>query len=402
MKRVLFLLFSFILLAVVSCDTESEKVYPPEKVVNRVTDFYMFDDGKTFIYLNSNMNRRYDFGELVLMQIDDDGDIVFQDSLLVPSITGKMAVTSDEKFIFVTTRDKNGVVKAEIVGKSGSYKLQYQDGTKGDYPEILKTKKEPYAQVLSSDNSKLLVSHILNGELSVVDVEEWKVIKTAKLKYGVTELIYDENTNYYLASHKTSGKISLIEAKETLDDFVVSVKELTIELPTDGYDVRSIKQSKTAEGSVFYAAYQNTFNENSYNYTYDEDTAPQVVTLKLENNSLEVLDTLAVGGNLGELTVFPYSSGDEDGERKGDLIFLSLPSEEKLEIINSTEGAVRVREIVSYRDDEKECKPYQLYSKSTGDTTGYLFVSCFQNDMFYLYKIDLTAEQILQQIGVLR
>lgn len=440
MNREIFMLkfFRFLLLTVLtavfisSCDSNTEYVYPPEDVVNRVTDFYVFEDGKSFVYLNSNMNRKYDFGELVLMEIED-GELLFRDSLLVPSISGKMAVSSDEKNIFITTRDKNGVVKAKVSGKSGSYRLQYEDGTKGDYPEILTTKKEPYALALSEDESKLMVTHILNGELSVVDVKDWKVIKTAKLKYGVTDILYDKNSGYFLASHKSSGNISLIEAKETVDeDFLVAVKELPIDLPTNGFDVRSLKQS--GDGTVFYAAFQNAYDEDSYDYSYDEDTAPQIVTFKITDNALEVVRTLAVSGNLGEMAVLPYSSesaenqetpdkeqaeeetsgekttddsgaveesgGNKTSSRTGDLIFVSLPSEEKVLIVDSARNSIR--DEISYIDDKNECKPYQLYAKSTGNTTGYLFVSCFQNDMVYIYGIDLMSEEIIKKIGVLK
>ena len=308
-----FLLLTAFAAAFMSCDSDTKLIYPPDGVVNRITDFYFFNDGKSFLYLSSNMNRRYDFGELVLMEIDDEGDLVFKNSLLVPSIAGKMAVSSDEKNVFVTTRDKHGVVRAKIAGKSGSYRLQYDEGTKGDYPDILKTKKEPYALALNEDESKLMVTHVLNGELSVVDLEEWKVIKTSKLKFGVTEILYDKNSGYFLASHRSSGNISLIEARDTLEDFIVSVLELPIDLPTKGFDVRSIKQS--GDGELFYAVFQNTYNEDTYEYAYDEDTAPQIVTFKIEDKSLKIVKTLAVSGNLGEMAVLPYSSETaESGE----------------------------------------------------------------------------------------
>ena len=60
-----------------------------------------------------------------------------------------------------------------------------------------------------------------------------------------------------------------------------------------------------------------------------------------------------------------------------------------------------IRDEISYRDDKKDCKPYQLYAKNLGNTNGYLFVSCFQNDRVYIYEIDLMAEQIIKKIGVL-
>ncbi len=412
-----------------SCDSESKYIYPPDGVVNRITDFYFFNDGKSFMYLSSNMNRRYDFGELVLMEIDDEGDLVYKNSLLVPSIAGKMTVSAEEKDVFVTTRDKHGVVRAKIAGKSGSYRLQYEEGTKGDYPDILKTKKEPYALILSDDESKLLVTHLLNGELSVIDNEEWKVIKTSKLKYGVTEIIYDRNSGYYLASHRSSGNISLIEAKDNLEEFSVSVKQLPIDLPTKGFDVRSIKQS--GDGKVFYAVFQNIYNEDTYEYAYDEDTAPQIVTFKIEDKELKIVKTLTVAGNLGEMAVLPYSSEreekkteetsdddtaeietraaddsdaaeeteEETSQRIGDMIFVSVPKEEKVIVIDSARNSIR--DEISYKDDKKDCYPYQLYAKSTGNATGYLFVSCFQNDRAYLYSIDLMSEEVIKKIGVL-
>ena len=454
-----FLIFVFFIVLSVSCSSDPKLIYPPDDAVNRVTDFYLFDDGKTFLYLNSNMNRKYDFGEIVLMEIDGDGDPVFKDSLLVPSISGKMKVSSDEKSIFVTTRDKHGVVRAKITGKTGSYKLQYENGTKGDYPDILKTKKEPYALTLNEDESKLMVTHIMNGELSIVDVKTWKVIKTFKLKYGVTEILYDNISGYFLASHKSSGNISLIEARDTLEEFTVSARELPIDLPTQGYDVRSLKQS--GDGSVFYAAFQNSYQESSYDYNYDEDTAPQILTLKLEDKELKIVKTLAVSGSIGELAVLPYSSEVEsksnsggktaddsdaaeeneaetddtdaaeendgetddsdaaeenDGEtddsdaagensgnktvqRVGDMIFVSIPNDEKVLFIDSARNSIR--DEISYKDDKKECKPYQLYAKSLSNTTGYLFVSCFQNDRVYIYSIDLMSEEIIRKIGVL-
>ena len=447
MSRFFRFLFPLVFAAVfMACDSDTNYIYPPDGVVNRITDFYFFNDGKSFIYLSSNMNRKYDFGELVLMEIDDEGDLVFKNSLLVPSIAGKMTVSSDEQEVFITTRDKHGVVRAKIAGKSGSYRLQYDEGTKGDYPDILKTKKEPYALALNEDESKLMVTHILNGELSVIDIEEWKVIKTAKLKYGVTEILYDKNSGYFLASHKSSGNISLIEAKETLEDFVIAVRELPIDLPTKGFDVRSIKQS--GDGELFYAVFQNTYNEDTYDYSYDEDTAPQIVTFKIEDKELKIVKTLTVSGNLGEMAVLPYSSevaendeetaDDADGteesddsdevaisfkgesadeeetsddgdtsetdenktsQRIGDLIFVSAPKDEKVFIIDSARNSIR--DEIYYRDDKKDCKPYQLYAKSTGNTTGYLFVSCFQNDRAYLYSIDLMSKEVIKKIGVL-
>ena len=37
-----------------SCDSDTKYIYPPVGVVNRVTDFYFFNDGKSFLYIHYN------------------------------------------------------------------------------------------------------------------------------------------------------------------------------------------------------------------------------------------------------------------------------------------------------------------------------------------------------------
>ena len=91
--------------------------------------------------------------------------------------------------------------------------------------------------------------------------------------------------------------------------------------------------------------------------------------------------------------------GGKGAGRVGDLIFVSVSNDEKVLVIDSARNSIR--EEISYKDDKKDCKPYQLYTKSTGNTTGYLFVSCFQNDRVYIYGIDLMSEEIIKKIGVL-
>ena len=112
MKTVLKYFIGLSIMIILSgCSDETKLIYPPDDVVNRVTDFHFFKDGHTFIYLSSNMNRKYDFGRVVIMEIDEEGDMVYVDSLVVPSLAGKMVVNPEENMIYVTSRDLHGIVQ---------------------------------------------------------------------------------------------------------------------------------------------------------------------------------------------------------------------------------------------------------------------------------------------------
>lgn len=373
------------------CDNETKLVYPPEDAVNRVTDFYFFKDGKTFMYLNSNMNRRYDFGALAIMEIDEDGELVFADSIIVPSLAGKMVVNSKESMVYVTSRDRHGIVRVKISGKSGAYRLSYIDDTDGDIPEVLKTQKEPYALILNKDEDKLFVTHLLNGEFSIVDLEKWELVETHKLKYGVTDIAYDATSGYYLTSHRSSGNITLIEPSESLSGFNVGITETEIDIPTDGYDLRSLKAS--SDGVSFYASFQNYTDDN------DKDSAPQLLKFKLagkKSTETELLENIALKGSLGEISVLPYVTGSDENEYEGELIFITSPGQKTLYIVDS--GRDEILDQIKF----DKCEPYQTTASSTGNTTGLLLVSCFAQDTVYLYSIDVENNDLYEEVGGLK
>ncbi|MBO4440918.1 hypothetical protein J5834_02275 [bacterium] len=394
----------FVLLAVLmlfSCNTDTKLVYPSEDVINRVTDFYLLSDNETFLILSSDMNRRYDFGRLVMMKIAENEEggksIKFVDSVLVPAIAGKMAVNESETTVYVTTRDDHGLVRVSIKGEPGEYRLAYDDDTDGNIPKILETKKEPYAVIWREEDSILLVTHLLNGELSIVDGKKWEVIQDTKLKYGVTDILFDDASGYYMTSHRSSGNITLIDLHRGLEnEYVVSTKEISLGLPTKGFDIRSLKKSR--DENVFYAAFQNIPDEDN---DYEEDTAPQLVTFSLENKKTNIINTFPLNGDLGEISVFPYTTGSEEEDTlfEGELIFIANPSENRVRVYDPARNQV-LREISYGKDDE--CEPYQLYSKALGETSGYLFVSCFSHDLVYVYEVDLSNESLLTEIGALK
>lgn len=384
-----FLLFFFFLTA---CESKADLIVPPEDSVNRVTDFYVFKDGKSFMYLNSNLNRKYDFGRLVIMEIDSEGDLVYIDSEIVPSLTGKMAVNQDESMVYVTTRDFHGIVRLKISGKSGKYRLSYIDKTDGSVPDVLDTMKEPYAMIFSEDQSKLFVTHLLNGEFSVVDLENWELMVTKKTKSGVTDIAFDPSSGYYLTSHKSTGSITAIEADETLSGLNIGITEVALDVPTEGIDIRSLKAS--SDGESVYAAFRNNTEDS------DIDSAPQLLKFKLTGSKKtdgEIIETIPLKGSLGELTVFPYVTGSGENEYHGELIFVAASSESEIFVIDSSKNEI----IDEIKIDD--CEPYQVYSRAYDSLTGMLLISCFAQDKIVAYSIDLGSdkESFYKELGVI-
>jgi hypothetical protein len=374
------------------CEQETKKAVPPDFVVNRVTDMYAMKDGKHFIFLSSNMNREYDYGRILLVEIKQDGSNEFKDSLLIPSIAGKMTVNSDESKVYVTSRDRQGITRYKIVQKDSSYRFDYEDSTDGYTSDILKTEKEPNAVVISPEDDKLFVSHIISGGLTIIDLNDWEKIKTYSLRKGVTSLIYDEKSGYYLASHRESGVISVIESLQTVSKLIVDIAEISFDMPNDGYDIRSLVKSSDSES--IYAAFRN-YSKNS-----SADTAPQLVSFAVKKEGgidSEIFYTVPLRGSLGEMAVMPYSNGEGDDEVNGDLIFIASPGEKAVFIVDSIQ-----KKVIDEISFDKKCEPYQLhYFQSDENNKGLLFVSCFINDRIMIYDIDLSSSDFFQLKGVI-
>jgi len=388
-KKLILILLT--LLFFISCDDNVKRIIPPDGTVNRVTDFYMLEDNSTFLFLTSNMNRRYDYGMLVLMEIDEDGDPVYVDSVTVPSLAGKMAIDEETGLVYVTSRDLHGIVRVKISGKEGNYRLSFIDDTDGQHPSVLKTEKEPYALSFSLDKSKLFVTHLLNGEMTAVDLTNWEKMDSFKLKYGVTDFKHDPNSDYFIASHRSSGFITLIDPVQTLSEFHVGISEIEMDLPTDSYDIRSL--GIAADGLSLYASFRNlTVDE-------EEDSAPQLLQFRIKDDDslvTEVIKSTPLKGSLGELAVLPYTTGADENEYLGELIFIASPEEKKLSIVDSSHDGI-IKEI-SY---DNNCEPYQVYAKKTGDTTGIVFVSCYVQDRIVLYDVDVAAKEFITEKGVI-
>ncbi len=393
-KRYFLMVFTIFLFSVSACETESKKAIPPEFVVNRVTDMYSMKDGKHFIYLSSNMNRAYDYGRVAIVEIKEDGMVSFKDSVLVPSIAGKMSVCENEETVYVTSRDLQAVTRYKIMKRDGGYKFDHLDSTDGYIPDHIKTETEPNAVIITPDGKKLFVTHIISGSLSVIDLDNWEKLSTHDLRKGVTSIVLDNLSGYYIASHRESGLISVIDTFETVNNFYLDVLEVDLGFPTQGYDMRSIKQS--SDGVSLYGAFRN------YAKSTTADTAPQLVNFQIltENRvEVEILFSVALRGLLGEIAVMPYSTGEEDNLVEGELIFVASPGEKTVFIVDSIQRKV-IDEIEVEKDGK--CDPYQLHYKKKGENHGILFVSCFIHDKILFYDIDTSSSSLYSLKGVIK
>ena len=252
MRRYFIIIAVALILANAGCEQDVKKAIPPDFIVNRVTDMYSMNDGRHFLFLSSNMNRKYDYGRLVMVEINDDWETTFVDSVLIPSIAGKMSVDSNENTVYVTSRDRSGVTRYRINKKDESYKFDQIDSTDGYVPSVLKTEKEPNAVIISPDGKRLFVTHIISGGLTIIDLKKWEKTETYNLRKGVTSIVFDEFSGYHIASHRESGLLSVIHSIETVSRLIVDVAEVNLDLPTDGYDIRSIKNA--SDGCLLYTS----------------------------------------------------------------------------------------------------------------------------------------------------
>jgi len=164
-----------------------------------------------------------------------------------------------------------------------------------------------------------------------------------------------------------------------------------MDLPTESYDIRSL--GIAADGMSIYASFRNlTVDE-------EEDSAPQLLQFKIKDDGslvTELVKSTPLKGSLGELAVLPYTTGADENEYTGELVFIASPEEKKLSIVDSSHDGL-IKEI-SY---DKNCEPYQVYAKKTGDTTGIVFVSCYVQDKIVLYDIDVAAKEFITEKGVI-
>ncbi|MCK5808590.1 hypothetical protein KAH37_06370 [bacterium] len=382
MIKTLVSLLTFLMLF--SCSYTVKDNVPPEDIVERVTDMHLLLDGNHLLILNSNFDRSYDYGRLSVVRLatkDKESEVV--SSILVESLSGKIAVTKDEKFVFVTTRAFGTLHKIKISYKDGVPLLSYAIDDSLD-ASSLTLSLEPYAMVFSEDEKLLYVTHLMNGELIVVDVATFKVLHTFKLLHGVSDIMHDPVTHANVVTYRDWAELSAVLPSGSVSAPGIDIFRLIPDMPDRGVDMRDLAAS-TINDSVFYATYRNTDAKG--------EEWPLVVRFSLLSDGVRIhgqTDWLSpVTGRLGEIEqVSDMKSGDE-------WLLVAAVNEEVVYVLEGLSGNLL------WRLEADDCHPYQLHSSQNGGVWR-LFVSCFSDNKILVYDVDSQSDTLFHQIEVIK
>ncbi len=385
----LFLLCALLLLIAAGCAESIDREVPPENAVFSVTDMLLTADGNYLLLLSSNFERAYDHGRVSVVDLAQ-GKVI--SSVLVDSLGGRLALTGDEKTLYVTTRESQALHRLDIMRDplQDIPWLVYHDNLK--LAEVTQTvRREPYAMALGESDRLLLVTHILNGEVAVFqrDSDGDTLAATFKMENGITDIIADEPHRIYLTTHKAADFLGVLRItadipKTDETEGVVSAVTgtLALPLPAPGVDLRDIVPS-VEWPSTYYLSYRDR-DDSGYEY-------PSLLKIEIVENAgiltAERRWGTAVEGDLGEAAV--VSCGSEPGM---ELVFVASPSEHTVTAYESFGGG----QIARIKIDD--CSPYQLHSRAD-DAQRRLFIDCFKEDRILVMQADCTKKDDLFTVG---
>ncbi len=381
----LFFLSVFFILLFFSCDYSVDKHYPPENVVARVTDTHLLSDGNYLLILNSDYNRAYDFGRLSVVKLGQSGKPTETvSSLLIEALGGKMVVSSDEKEVFVSTREFGAVHKILISrDKNNVPHLSYavNDSLRDSSVDV---SAEPYAMTFTANGEGLLVTHLMNGELTLIDPEKMEVLNTFKLHHGISGIAYDKYSDVYLVTYRDFSELHAVRLSGTITTPDLDIFRLIPDLPYRGTDFRDIIPSEQFPGS-FYVSYRN---KDGYGEAW-----PLVFRLTVENDSVRVSGSVdwmtPVAGSLAEMAKVV------DTDNSNEWLFVAATKDRLIYVLDGTSGDVL------WRMDLDDCEPYQLHS-SDADGRWKLFVSCFTDDKIMVYDVDPSSDATFSLLEVIK
>ena len=379
-------LFLF-LFALSGCADSIDREIPPKGAIFSVTDMRLTADGTHLVVLSSNFKRAYDHGRVSLIDLEA-GKVT--DSLLVDSLGGRMALADDEKTLYVTTRESHSLHRISILHDAlGGLSFMYAggDGTGGTLAEsTVALAKEPYAMTLGENDRLLLVTHMLNGEVTAFQRTEGSPdtqIGTFKMEKGISDIVADEQFGLFLTAHKSIAQLGVFRVtaettgtQETPGTLSAAVSYLDLPLPMPGIDIRDIVPSAVLP-SVYYLSYRNRDDEG---YEY-----PAVLSITLVESAgrltAERRWITALEGDLGEAATVPC--GTEPGM---ELVFVASPSEHTVTVHSSFDGTLLARKELD------GCDPYQLYSRAD-DPQRRLFIGCFTDDRILVMNADCASAE---------
>ena len=383
MLRLKILSFS-ILLTLISCSYTVEEHLPPEDIIERVTDMHLLSGGEHLLILNSDFDRSYDYGRLSIVKLGvDNDDERIVSSVLIDALGGKIVVSQDEKTVFVSTRAFGSLHKITIEDKDGVPHLSYAVGDSRK-ESSLTLHAEPYAMIFNEDETLLFVTHLMNGELIVVDVEKFEILHIFKLLHGASDIVYDSATNTNIVTYKDWAEMSAVVFSGTVVTPGIETFRLIPDMPERGIDTRSLAASTVSE-SVFYVTYRNVDAKG--------EEWPLIIRFKIFNDGVRVHAETEwmspVTGRLGEIV---QVSDDQSGS---EWLFVAAVNEEVVYVIEGSSGNIL------WRIEADDCHPYQLHS-SHSSGAWQLFVSCFSDNKILVYDVDSASDSLFEQLEVIQ
>ncbi len=380
MNKIGLILFLLGMRLLFSCAEKIDLETPPESKIFSVTDMALTGDGGYLVVLSSNFDRRYDFGRVSVYDLAEKKVV---SSVLVDSIGGRLLISPDERYAYVTTREWGRLHALTLDrGAKGYPSLSYGLSQKLDAVSY-GVHKEPYAMALSDDGARLFVSHLRNGEVDVFQQGERDLTYagTFEVDNAVTAVVFDAAHEIFISAHKSKSHLGMFRI--TADEpEAVSVAVGTVPVPVlnAGDDIRDIVPS--GEASRYYLSARNIDSAG--------DEFPAVVKIALVESSggvrAELLWATPLDGDLAEAAVVPCGGGE--------MLFVAAPDEEKVFVVEGERG------MLAAQAELDGCTPYQVYSCAS-DAARRLFVGCFAENRILVLDGDCASDtflSVLQEI----
>lgn len=375
----IWLLFLFSVIA--GCAESIDRETPPEDAIFSVTDMVLTADGGYLLVLSGNFERAYDHGRISVWDIAAKK---VTSSLLVGSLGGRLFLTSDEKTLYVTTREAGLLHRIDISHDlNGKPWLAYGGSGLGEVSVAVRP--EPYAMSATTDEGLLLVTHLLNGEVAVFQRAEGSADTLAgifQMESGITDIVADPLHDVFLTAHKRSDRLGLLRitadtpaTKETPGTVSAVTGYIDLPLPLPGVDVRDIVTS-IEQDATYYLSYRNR-DDAGY-----ESPMLLKMTIGEEGGVFTARRSWATAlqGDIGEAAVVSCQA-----EPDLELVFVAVPSDRSVSVVESFGGTL------VGRIDLEDCTPYQLYSRPW-DPERRLFVGCFREDRVLILNADCTGD----------
>ncbi len=456
-----FFLLLLLLSALSGCAIDIPREVPGENEINRVSDIYPMKDGRHLLFLNSNLNRAFDYGRLSLYDLKENRVV---SSLLVDSLAGKMAVSDDESTVYVSSRDHNVVQKFFLSREEKkSPALNYATGERDS--SSVEVSLEPFALHLDPQREVLFVTHIRNGELTLLYnnplvpqkstdnercvprfgscMHDGENVCSSCDSLGQDEICMelrtgesfassacsektpcsngfvclDPSSDRVLGSYKLMDGITDIEYMEAIGAYAISHKssgDITLlEMSPGGRELFSfnISQLQMEESESGRDIRSITVGEEgdtlylSYMKRTSNGSLPNLTKVHIVKESgvwtVRKLWSVRLAGTLGEVVRMPYYEGSPS-----QVVLVASSTEQKIYAVDTLSATIfheidLVDITAASGNTISRCNPYALKVSTAGEGDR-LFVSCFDQDAMLSVNVDFESDNLFEVEEVIR